>query len=121
MTKAEQAKRYLELAEKLPEIAYGNKVPAELIVDEIAAALRRLAEIDSGSGIQNLIDELRKQLPGCEIKLELYLDHAAGRIDAETEDEYDGSSVSFGNQFYCDVETPDEALQLLRQRLGLSE
>lgn len=64
--------------------------------------------------IQNLIDELRKQLPGAEV-IGLHI-------------QQDGSGfISFGPASLfewpwrgCDeAKTPDEAITLLRQRLGL--
>lgn len=68
--------------------------------------------------IQNLIDELRKALPGYNI--EIRLDEANGAIWVTNQKrKTDSTTVYFGDDWA--LNTPDEALTLLRQRLGLEE
>jgi hypothetical protein len=68
--------------------------------------------------LQQLIDELRKSLPGYNVAVDFaIMGDASGRIDAWQESGELGASASFGPCASC--ETPDEALTLLRQRLGL--
>lgn len=68
--------------------------------------------------IQNLIDELRKALPGRVINLRFGTD--SGSIEVipnKAGDVY--ASIIWGASGHYKTKTPDEALQLLRQRLGL--
>lgn len=71
--------------------------------------------------IQQLIDELRKALPGYHVELELYPSggciSASGCAECGTdESKYEAQNWRKKN---CAAKTPDEALTLLRQRLGL--